>query len=264
MTWRPIAESGVPFEFNDTFGTVSISGSTVTAPLNSGPAWNIVIGDGSTDYNIRVTVQSYDSQVVFLDDPSAFRFELAGGGDTTVTNENTGTTTEFSPNPVLGVGRIVDYIPGSGVETSRDEAYSMLVEIEAAETCQEHGRTTRAYVSGYSLDRVQVVRAVRTQRRCLVADFNGAIDKNRQIVRVTWRCTAPWITILSDAAISSDGRKAQVTATLGNCGFGHVKCSVELDNGEIYLQMFEVRVVDAPYFAEPYQAPGPYELSASV
>ncbi|ALN79498.1 hypothetical protein [Lysobacter antibioticus] len=266
MAWRPIAVSGIPFVFNDTFGTVSMAGSTVTAPMNSGPAWYIMIGDETVDYPIRITVQSYSSEQQFIEDPSNFSFEVVGGGITTVINENTGNTTEFSPNPVTGTGHYVDYIPGNGVETVRTEAYSMLVELDvvASGGCQEHGRTTRAFVSGYTLDRVHVVRAARTQRRCLVADFNGAIDKSRQIAKATWRCNSPWITILDTPTISASGRAAQVNATLGNCGAGHVKCSVELDNGEIYTQVFEVRVVDAPYFAEPYQSPGPYELTVTA
>ena len=139
------------------------------------------------------------------------------------------------------------------------------IEVETAgEVCTEQGRTTRAYVSGYVLDRVQVVRAARTQRRCLIADFNGAIAPARKIVKVTWRANSPWVTILAAAAISTSQREAQVNVTLANWGLGHVKCSVEIDNGEIYTQVFEVRVVDAPYFAEPYQAPGPYELSVTA
>lgn len=130
MTWRPISESGIEFVFNDTFGTVSMAGSVVTAPLNSGPAWNISIGDGTVDYSIRVTVQSYQSDEVFDEEVSAFRFEVVAGGDTFVDNEITGNTTEFSPNPVTGTGWVVDYIPGNGVETVRDEAYTMLVELD--------------------------------------------------------------------------------------------------------------------------------------
>lgn len=130
MTWRPISESGIEFEFNDTFGTVSIDGSVVTAPFNSGPSWNIVIGDGTVDYSIRITVQSYESEEVFDEEVSAFRFEVAAGGETFVDNENTGNTTEFAPNPVTGNGCVVDYIPGNGVETVRSEAYTILIELD--------------------------------------------------------------------------------------------------------------------------------------
>lgn len=262
MAWRPIAQSGVPFTFLG--GDAEISGSTVTAPFSVTPDWEIQLDEGAADYSIRVTMQAYQSTMQFEEEPSAFTFTTVGDVETVVTNLNVGTTSAFSPNPVLGTGWRVVYTPGIGSETSRSESYSMLVEIEGPDACQEHGRTTRAFVSGYTLDRVHVVRAARTQRRCLVADFNGAIDKNRQIARATWRCNSPWITILDTPTISTNGRAAQVNATLGNCGAGHVKCSVELDNGEIYTQVFEVRVVDAPYFAEPYQAPGPYELSVTA
>jgi hypothetical protein len=272
MAFVPLADSGVSYVL-DGSTDVELVGSAVLTTVDGvafDPDWSILLGDGSVDYNIRITPLPYTSiGQGFGEGPSSFRFTRVDTSTGDVVNGDDGETAdEFIPNPVTGTGRKIDYIPGTGTETSRNESWQMLVEIEevepAADTCKELGRTTRAFVSGYTLDRVQVVRAARTQRRCLVADFNGAIPVGRQITSVTWRCNSPWITILDTPSISANGRAAQVNAILGNCGFGHVKCSVTLDNGEIYTQVFEVRVVDAPYFAEPYQAPGPYELTVTA
>lgn len=130
MTWRPISTSGVPYSFSVSQGDVTMAGSVVTAALSSGPTWGIELGDGTADYSIRVTVESYDSQDAFDEDPSEFRFTVVGGAETTVVNANTGSTTEFDPNPITGTGRLVEYSPGSGIETVRTESYTMLVELD--------------------------------------------------------------------------------------------------------------------------------------
>jgi hypothetical protein len=234
--------------------------------MQNGPSWSITFDDGVAR-NIRVTVSGYSSQrVQGTEEPSFFEFTAGDEPAVRISNEVSGDASEFLPAPVIGFGDYFSYESGVGSETHRDEQYEMLVEVDAAAApnCQEIGRATRAYASAYTLDRVHIVRAIRTQQRCLIADFNGAIPKGRVIVSATWRCTAPWITILSDAAIAPGGRAAQVTAKLGNCGFGHVKCSVTLDNGETYIQMFEVRVVVAPWFYENFDQPGPYELTVTA
>lgn len=128
MAWRPIAQSGVPFSFLG--GAAELSGSTVTAPFSVTPSWQISIADGAVDYNIRVTMQAYQSTMQFEEEPSAFTFTAVGDVETTVTNLSPGTTNEFSPNPVLGTGYQVAYIPGIGNETSRSESYTMLVELD--------------------------------------------------------------------------------------------------------------------------------------
>lgn len=124
------------------------------------------------------------------------------------------------------------------------------------------GRTTTAEVSGYVLDRVQVIHAMRTQKRPLVANFNGAILPNQTIVSAIWKSNSPWVTIFDPtASISTDGKSTTINTTFGNCGWGSVKVEVTLNDGQKFNQMFQVRVVDSPWFDEVFQSAGPYNVT---
>lgn len=128
--------------------------------------------------------------------------------------------------------------------------------------CEELGRTTRAYVSGYQRTRVHRSRLVRGEKRCLVADFNGAIPAARSIASVTWRATNPSAAFMADAGVVEGGRSARVDVTAG-AGCSRIKCEVTLDNGEVYNQLFEVASQSGPWFqGESALQTGPYELTA--
>ena len=129
--------------------------------------------------------------------------------------------------------------------------------------CEEIGRVSRAYVSAYNRVRAQVIQVRRTERRCVVADFNGAIPASRTIASVTWRCTSPWVAKMSAPAIND--REVQVTVDFQFGGFSALKCEATLDNGEIYSQAFECQVRDSPGFFEnaPVSA-GPFVLSVQA
>lgn len=134
------------------------------------------------------------------------------------------------------------------------------------EPCEEHGRVTRAYVSGYQRDRIHRSRLVRGERRCLVANFNGAIPPARTIATATWRCDQNQAIYMDNARITDDGRVAAVDITAQIGAGARVKCEVSLDNGEVYTQLFVIRVVSPPYFmGEPtWYAQGPTELVATA
>lgn len=124
------------------------------------------------------------------------------------------------------------------------------------------GRTTRVFVSGYTRTRVHHSRVVRGERRCLVADFNGAIPKSRRIVSVTWRTNQPYAAILSAPRIK--GREVMVDLLAGQ-GTAHVKCDVTLDNGEVYNQLFWIRAFTGPWYrGESAATEGPQELTATA
>lgn len=128
------------------------------------------------------------------------------------------------------------------------------------------GRSTTAYVSGYQLDRVHQARMVRGAARQLVANFNGAIPADSLIVSAIWRVLIPQSIFMSDAAISDDQRSSSVhiVAQIG-CGTT-VKCQVTLDTGEVYNQVFGLRVWQSPFFMGEQTSPpiGPYELTVTV
>lgn len=147
-------------------------------------------------------------------------------------------------------------------------SFQLLVEVEvpdAPELCRELGRATRAYVSAYDRARIQVVRVRRQEKRCLVANFNGAIPRGRTIVSARWSCTSPWVTYMSNASISTDQRETMVMVDFQNPGWGAVKVTATLDNGEIYNQVFEGLVRDIPWFNENLPiSNGPYSLTATA
>jgi hypothetical protein len=128
------------------------------------------------------------------------------------------------------------------------------------------GRSTTAYVSGYQLDRVHQARMVRGATRQLVANFNGAIPAGSLIVSAIWRVLVPQSIYMSDAAISEDQRSTSVLikAQIG-CGTT-VKCQVTLDTGEVYNQVYWLRVYTAPWFMGETSPPatGPYELTVTA
>lgn len=123
------------------------------------------------------------------------------------------------------------------------------------------GRVSRAYVSAHNRIGVQVIRVRRTERRNVVADFNGAIPADQTISSVVWRSTSPWVAKMQNAAIN--GRETQVTVDFQFGGFSGLKCEATLENGEIYSQLFDCEVRDFPSFFEnaPVSA-GPFELTA--
>lgn len=128
------------------------------------------------------------------------------------------------------------------------------------------GRATTAYVSGYQLDRVHQARLVRGSTRQLVANFNGAIPPGSLIVSAIWRCLVPQSIAMSNAGISEDQRSTsvQIVAQIG-CGTT-VKCQVTLDTGEVYNQVFGLRVWQSLWFMGEGSPPatGPYELTVTA
>lgn len=296
LQWVAIAASGAEFVFTDNplsgtdSGSVSMAGSTITAAahlVQSAPAWSLAMAD--TTIPVRFTFSGFGTANITNGEvyhPAAFLF-----GDPpsfTLVTENeaapapsatwtlpTGPQTEWSPNPVE-VSTYSDTIFYAGTGVSGDniaiaESYSLLVEVfidvpdPTPPTCQEIGRATRAYVSAYDRARVQIVRVRRQEKRCLVANFNGAIPPGRTIVSATWSCTSPWVTFMSNASISDNQRETQVLVDFQNPGWGAVKVTATLDNGEVYNQVFEGVVRDIPWFNENLPiANGPYSLTATA
>lgn len=138
--------------------------------------------------------------------------------------------------------------------------------VRLADTCDELGRTTRLYVSGYTLARPAVSRVRRMAKRCVVANFNGALPTGRQIVSVRWETTSPWAIFMSNPRISLDQRQSMLDVVFNFAGWGGVLCTATLDNGEIYNAEFSFTVTDAPLYptADYPTSNGPYRLDASI
>lgn len=148
--------------------------------------------------------------------------------------------------------------------------YSFRVEVlrdtpqpQPVTTCEEYGRVTRIFVSGYQRARGHVARLTRGERRCLVVDFNGAIPLSRSIASVTWRVQNSYAAALSGARIV--GREAVVDLRAQQGGRALIKCEATLDNGEAYMQMVEVRIDGAPWYeGESQPVEGPRVLTVTA
>lgn len=264
MAYKPIAEAGIPFTFSQDHSTPVLNGSTVFVGTQlQGPSWSIAFDD-DVARNVRVTVANYSSQrVQGSEAPSYFEFTAGDDPSVTVTNEIPESANEFVPNPVSGRASRFVYQAGFGSELFRDEQYEMLVEVEPDRgACEEFGRVTRAYVSAYDRTRVHEFRLFANERRCLVANFNGAIPKGETIAKVEWRMDMVQSLAMSDAAI--DGREARVMIQARYVGRVNLRCEATLGNGEVYTQLFAGRVMGGANFGDAVLAAGPGVLVAEA
>lgn len=135
-----------------------------------------------------------------------------------------------------------------------------------AAVCGELGRVTRSFVSGYTASRSEVHRMRRFAKRCVVANFNGALMASSTITHVRWDCTSPWSMFMENARVETGGRTVAVDVSFNYAGWGGLLATITLDNGEVYNQEFFFTVLDRPlYPAAQYQSnTGPYVLEADA
>lgn len=183
----------------------------------------------------------------------------ASNGDAEVV----GLTLQYTPNEgFVGQDSFTYFATVGGIDSN-----SATVSITVTQPpCKELGRTTKTYVTGYSLSRVNITRVRRMAKRCVVANFNGAIPKERSIVSVRWETTSPWAILMSNARIASGQRETMVDVTFNFSGWGGLLATATLDNGEVYNAEFQFTVVDTPlYPSATYPiGNGPFRLDASV
>ena len=150
--------------------------------------------------------------------------------------------------------------------TNDSNTATVTIVVQAVPPCEELGRTTRTYVSGYTLSRQAVTRVRRSAQRCVVANFNGAIPKSRTIQSVRWETTSPWSIVMSNPRIATGQRETMVDVFFNFAGWGGLLATVTLDNGEIYNAEFSFTVLDAPLYptATYPLGNGPYRLDATV
>lgn len=155
-------------------------------------------------------------------------------------------------------GQTIQYIPNQGYSGPDSLTYTgtidgitsnvatIAITMLPPAPCDELGRVTRAYVSGYQRDRVHRSDLVRGEARCLCAEFRGAINPARSIVSVQWMCQQPYAIFMSNARIS--GTECAVTISAQAASWCYMKCIATLDNGEQYTQLFYLTIRSAPYF----------------
>lgn len=194
-----------------------------------------------------------------------FRYRINGG------------TVDVPLGNTLGVQTVDVTIPG-GMTTFawsiRQDGFNAMydgviavgdVPVVPPPACDELGRATRAYVSGYDRTRVQQVRLYRFEKRCLVANFNGAFPPARTIVSATWRIDAPEIGVISTPHISVNQRETMLMFASQLGGWANVRAEVTLDNGEIYNTIYRVNVREGSWFFNDQAIViGPFSVSVSV
>lgn len=150
----------------------------------------------------------------------------------------------------------------SGV-TSNTATMTFLVNATA---CDDLGRVTRSFVSGYTASRAETHRVRRFSRRTVTANFNGALAKGRTITHVRWDCTSPWSIFMENARIIAGQRQVAVDVSYNFAGWGGLLATVTLDNGELFNQEFFYTVIDRPLYpgAVYNSANGPYVLESDV
>lgn len=125
-------------------------------------------------------------------------------------------------------------------------------------------RLFKGIASAYGAHQTQPRRVRRYQERTVSVDFKGALAADENILSVTWECTSPWITYLSDADATQSS--VSVKVRFNYSGIGDLKATVETDAGNHMNYEFCFTVTDAPLYpsATYSTANGPYSVSATA
>jgi hypothetical protein len=279
MAWVPIETSGIEFTFvenSDFGGSVSLVSSVAIKDQGTPPSggaiadwqFNFVYTVGREPINLRITPISYAAAAP---GDVAFTVQTEDGLVVVQTIPNTSITPETSwePNPVevtIDFTLEQDMVITTGGEYDASTS-QFLIEVEVpdppvSEPCEELGRVSRAYVSAHTRTRIHSMRLYPNEKRCLVADFNGAIPPSRSIVQAQWRMEVASSVGMSAPTIA--GRAAQVMIQAAYRGCVGMKCQVTLDNGEVYNQLFVVEVMPGPYFGDENTVAGPTILTVTA
>jgi len=127
--------------------------------------------------------------------------------------------------------------------------------------CDEIGIVSRVFASAHDRTRIHQISVPPGERRCVVADYNGAIPVGRSIAAIEWRLQCQGVVAISNAAIPAT-RQAQVQIQAGCPGRTALRCMATLDNGEVYVQRFMVEVPCMPSFGDEAVTSGPTTLTA--
>lgn len=155
-----------------------------------------------------------------------------------------GLVISYTPNPNYSGPDSLTYTGTSNGITTNVATIS--ITIAAPPVCDELGRVTRAYVSGFQRDRIHRSDLIRGEQRCLAAEFRGAISASRKIVSCQWMCQQPYAVFMTAPRIS--GTECAVTINAQAASWSWLKCVATLDNGEQYTQLFFVTIKSSPYF----------------
>lgn len=275
MAWVVLQASGLDYTLTLADG-VTDGGTTFAGvdALNTGTGQLLAVQfNGTPDpINIRWIMTAYSEDLASGD--------FIAAGVVAIGSDNFDNETAIPPDSfmVSGSSTITDSMGGDGITSLTSSTYlgdgpqfptvqftlTIEVEVTSSSNCDEIGRASKAIVSAYNRTRVQRVSLIGNETRCLLADFNGAIPRARTIASVTFAMNAGgWIN-MSDAKISSNRRASSVLISTMWNSRTFIRCSATFDNGEIYTQLFDVRVNGVPWFQnDSFSFNGSYVLSAT-
>jgi hypothetical protein len=273
QTWSLIGASGptgTSYTFDGTEGQCYLQAITE----ESGSPFTTYQADFSLTPAVPViAAQNASDTVAFSAPATALPYTVTSNG-TPVTPDSLAIITPPTWGDVSIDGPVISYTPYPNYNGPDSLTYTGTVDgitsnvatisitIESPPVCDELGRVTRAYVSGYQRWRVHRSDLIRGEQRCLAAEFRGAISPARSIVSCQWMCQQNYAIFMSDARIS--GTECAVTINAQAASWCYMKCLATLDNGEVYTQLFLLMIRSAPWFVGeifPTQS-GPTILSA--
>lgn len=252
MSWIPLQDSGIAFEVVGLTEEVEFTAGSIFRTFSESPLSSF---NGHVEFSIpdgvgvRVTPESYETQ-------------WGGNAQIWSTGEN-----EWTPEPVtddsatLGIVSTSFTSAGAGLVFDNEgdrsgSIFNFLIEVEEADpppvppTCDEIGPVSKANVSAFNPMRVHGVRLFAGAKRCLIANFNGAITAGRTIAEAKWQADGGWSTAMTGGTIGVNGRETTVTIeAIQGPGCTTIQCTATLDNGERYSQLFVVEVGYTPFQA---------------
>ncbi len=166
----------------------------------------------------------------------------------------------YTPNPNISGLDSFTYTGTYNGITSAPATVS--ITIVAPTKCADLGRVTRAYVSAYTRDRIHQSQLMAQEKRCLIANFNGALPVGRTIASVVWSVSNPRFVNLSQCDIT--GRETACIITAQWRGSSLVRCSATTDDGDVYTQYFAITIRGYWFQGDVPGIQGPYQISAQA
>lgn len=261
MPWFPVSESNLGYSFVS--AQAAMVGSVISATAQQNSSWSLSVTEPLLQFRITPLAYVVTGSVTT---PARLSTTLSGSPNN---QPNTGGAVLWTPNPTVLDASDVDgtvtlgYLGASNV-SSPTETYSFQVEVfvEPGTPPNDLGTSSKAQVSGYIRNRVQLVNLYAPETRSLVANFNGAMPADRTIVSATWQTWQNSNVVMSNAQIPEGQRSASILVAAQYAGGGVIQVAATLDNGEILTQYFRVQVGCAPVFNNPIWITGPTSLTA--
>lgn len=258
VTWNVPQSSSAPFELLLNAGsgcnsdTMTVTPPAIVEPVAPNEAFTI--DQNSPPVNVTPVI-TVSNQPVIPDSLAVMSAPING------TVGVIGVAMTYTPNTGFTGTDSFTYQATVGLLESNVATVTITVVVP---DCEELGRITKSYVSGYTAARPEARRVRRFSKRCVVAEFNGAIAPDCTIVHVRFDTTSPWSVLMSNPRIQSSGRSVAIDVAFNFAGWGGIQATVRLSNGEVYNQELQFTVLDRPLYpgAIYNDANGPYTLEA--